>query len=178
MSVDNIRRDDWLLAGVALLPVVDLLFLPWFDLGIGPISVTSTATGTPDGWLGMVAVLAALALITGLRVERLAPGTRVPAVSGSCTTTRLALSAVTALFVALKFLFHIHFNLFGVGFWAAVVLTAGLVVLVARAHRGRPLMPAQPTAPVAPVVGPAPSAGQGSQRPPSAWTAARRRSKS
>ncbi len=36
--------------------------------------------------------------------------------------------------MALKFLFHIHFSLFGFGFWAAVVLTAALVFLTVRAH--------------------------------------------
>ena len=140
MSLDDIKRDDWILAGVALLLVIDLLFLPWFDVGIGPISVTSTATGAPDGWLGVLAVLAALGLIADLGVQRLSPRTRVPAIAGSRTTTRLVLAGTCALFVALKFLFHVHFSLFGFGFWAAVVLTAGLVVLAERAHGREPLI--------------------------------------
>ncbi len=53
------KRNELILGGVALLLVIDLLFLPWFDIGIGPFSVTSTATGAPDGWLGILAVLAA-----------------------------------------------------------------------------------------------------------------------
>jgi hypothetical protein len=44
------------------------------------------------------------------------------------------MAAVAAGFVALKFLFHIHFSFFGIGFWAAVVLTAALVVVAARAR--------------------------------------------
>jgi hypothetical protein len=134
MNLENVERDDWMLAAVALLLVIDLLLLPWFDLSIGPISVTSTATGTPDGWMGVLAVLAACALIADLGVERLAPETRVPAIAGSRTMTRLALAGMCALFVALKFLFHVHFSLFGFGFWAGVVLTAGLVLLARKAH--------------------------------------------
>lgn len=145
MNLDHIRRDDWLVGGVALLLVIDLLFLPWFDLSVGPISVTSTATGAPDGWLGVLAVLAALALMADLALERLSPQTHLPAVRGSRVTTRAVLAGVTALFVALKFLFHIHFGLFGFGFWAAVVLTAALSVLAVRAHsetRGVPVQAA------------------------------------
>ena len=140
MSLDNVQRDDWILAGVALLLVIDLLFLPWFEVGIGPISVTSTGTGAPDGWLGVLAVLAASALIADLGIERLSPPTRIPAITGSRSMTRLVLAGSCALFVALKFLFHIHFSLFGFGFWAAVVLTTGLLVLARRAHAGEPLM--------------------------------------
>ena len=136
MSLDNVKRDDYILAGVALLLVVDLLFLPWFDVSVGPISITSTATGAPDGWLGVIAVLAALALIADLGIERLLPQTRIPALAGTRTTTRFALAVICALCVALKFLLHVHFSLFGFGFWAAVVLTAGLVVLAVRDRSG------------------------------------------
>jgi hypothetical protein len=135
MNLDNIKRDDWLIAGVALLLAIDLLALPWFDLSVGPLSVTSTATGAPDGWLGVLAVLAALAVIADLAIERLSPQTRLPALAGSRARTRLALAGVAGLFVTLKFLLHVHFGLFGFGFWAAVVLALGLVVLAARGPR-------------------------------------------
>lgn len=133
MTLDNVRRADWMLGSIAGLLVIDLLFLPWFDVSLGPISVTSTATGAPDGWLGVLAVIAALALIGDLAVERLAPQMTLAAIAGSRTTTRLGLAALVALFVTLKFLFHIHFSLFGFGFWAAVVLTVALVALARRA---------------------------------------------
>ena len=134
MNLDNITREDWMLAGAALLLVIDLLFLPWFDISLGIISVTSTATGTPDGWLGVLAVLATLALIADLGIERLSPQTQLPALSGSRTTTRVALAGTAALFVVLKFLFHVHFSLFGLGFWAAAVLTGALVWLTLQAR--------------------------------------------
>lgn len=149
MSFDNVKRDDWLIAGVALLLVIDLLFLPWFSISVGPISVTSSGTGAPDGWLGVLAVLAAVAVIVDLGIERLSPGTQLPLLGGSRATTRLALAIAAALFVALKFLFHIHFSLFGFGFWAAVVLTVGLVLATLRAQQGKPVVPSQPAGPTA-----------------------------
>lgn len=112
MDVSKVTRDELILAGVALL---------------------STATESPDGWLGGLAVLTALALMAYLTVERLA-SVEPPAINGSVATTRLVLAAVTAGFVALKFLLHIHFGLFGIGFWGAVVLAAALVAIAARAR--------------------------------------------
>jgi len=142
-------RDDWIVGGLALLLVIDLLFLPWFTFsaGIGTfsISVSSTATGAPDGWLGVLAVIAAIALLVDLAVERLSPQTQVPMIGGSRTSTRLVLAGITAAFVALKFLFHIHFSLFGFGFWAAVVLTVARVLSALRVSQGRPILPAGTT---------------------------------
>jgi hypothetical protein len=149
MSLDNMSRDDWIVGGLALLLAIDLLFLPWFTFsaGIGSfsISVSSTATGDPDGWLGVLAVIAVIALLVDLAVERLSPQTTMPMVGGSRATTRLVLAGIAAVFVVLKFLFHIHFSLFGFGFWAAVVLTAALVYCALRVSQGQTIIPAGTT---------------------------------
>ncbi len=154
MNIDNVSRDDWIIGGVALLLVIDLLFLPWFDItvGVGPISVsaTSTATGAPDGWLGVLAVLALLALLADLAIERFSPQTQLPVIGENRATTRLALAGAAALFVVLKFLFHIHFSLFGLGFWGAVVLTAALVYFTLQARNAAPLVPSSPVGPAGP----------------------------
>ena len=143
MDVSKVTRDDLILAGVALLLAIDLLFLPWFDITIAfgtfKASATSTATGSPDGWLGVLALLAALSVIADLALEPFT-SVKLPALGGSRTTTRLALSAAAAGFVALKFLFHIHFDLFGIGFWGAAVLSAALVAVAARARDAKPAM--------------------------------------
>lgn len=140
MKFDSVSRDDWILGGVALLLIITLLFLPWFSVSVsvGPVSASFTATGTddPDGWLGILAVLSALALIADLGIERLSPGTALPNIGGSRTQTRFVLACVTALFVALKFVFNIHFSDFGFGFWAAVVLTAALVWIAFQTRSG------------------------------------------
>jgi hypothetical protein len=121
------------------------LFLPWFDstiaFGTFRESATSTATGSPDGWLGVLAVLVALALMAYMALDRLAAGVELPAIGGNPATTRLVLVAAAAGFVGLKFLFHIHFDLFGIGFWGAVVLSAALVAVAVRARDAEPAMP-------------------------------------
>jgi hypothetical protein len=148
MSLDNVSRDDTILGGLTLLLVIDLLLLPWFSVGGGSIggipipSIDLTATDAPDGWLGILAVIAGIALLADLAAERFSPQTQLPMIGGSRASTRLVLAGATAVFVALKFLFHIHFGDFGFGFWLAVVLTAGIVFSVMRLRQGQPIAPA------------------------------------
>ncbi len=130
MNTANFTRDDWIIGGVALLLVIDLLFLPWFDFGFASLA----ATDPPSGWAGILAVLAAVALIADLAIERMSPQTTLPAVNSSRTETRFVLACVTAVFVFLKFVFNIHFSDFGFGFWLGVILTAGLVYVSLQAR--------------------------------------------
>lgn len=143
MNLENVRRDDWIVGGLALLLVIFLFVLPWFHLSVtvGPFSASAdfSATDNPDGWLAILAVIAAVALVADLAVERLSPQTVVPNIGGSRADTRFVLAVVAAGFVALKFLFHIHFGDFGWGFYACVIVTAALVYVAAQARAGEAL---------------------------------------
>jgi hypothetical protein len=132
IKTDGISRAEWAFGVVGLLLVIDLLALPWFSISAGPFSATLTASDAPDGWLAILAVLAAIAAVADLGIERLSPTTSLPALRGSRGQTRLILAGVAALMVVLKFLFHIHFSLFGFGFWAAIVLAGAFVALARR----------------------------------------------
>jgi hypothetical protein len=145
VKLDNVTREDWIVGGLAILLLIDLLALPWFSVGGGSVagvsipSVDLTATDTPDGWLGILAVIATLGLLADLAIERLSPQTQVPAIGNSRQMTRFVLAAAAAVFMALKFLFHInHFSDLGFGFWAGAVLVAALLVLAMQAHRAGP----------------------------------------
>jgi hypothetical protein len=141
VKLEALSREDGILGGVTLLLVIDLLFLPWFSISLGPLgSATLTASDAPDGWLGVLAVLAGILLIADLLVERLSPQTTVPSINSSRTQTRFVLACVAAAFVVLKFLFHIHFSYFGFGFYLAVVLTAALVYFALQARNGAPML--------------------------------------
>jgi hypothetical protein len=145
MSLDNVSRDDWIVGGLALLLLIDLLFLPWFSISVGigafSASFTSTATGDPDGWLGILAVIVLVAFLADILVERFSPQTTLPTLGGSRATTRLILAGLAAVFLVLKFLFHInHFSDLGFGFWAAVVLTAGLLFATLRVNQGQSII--------------------------------------
>ncbi len=96
MRLDKLSQDDWIVAGVAILLVFDLLFLPWFDqtisAGAQSVSITSTATGAPDGWLGVLALLAVVALLADLAIKRFSPQTQLPMIGGSRAATRTLLA--------------------------------------------------------------------------------------
>jgi len=136
VNLERLSRDDWILGGVTLLLVIDLLFLPWFSVSVGPFSATLTGTDAPDSAFGILAVLAALLLIADLGIERLSPQTTLPSINGGRTQTRFVLACVTAVFVALKFVFNIHFSEFGFGFYLAVILTVALVYLALQVRNG------------------------------------------
>jgi drug/metabolite transporter (DMT)-like permease len=159
VNLDNVTREDWTVGGLAVVLAIFLLVLPWFDLSIGPFSATLTATDGPDGWLGILAVIAALAVVADLAVEKLSPQTELPQIGGSRADTRFILTSIAAVFVALKFLFHIHFDLFGWGFYVCVVVTVALVYFAAQARSAAPSVASYPTPPPAP---PSEPAGTGS----------------
>jgi hypothetical protein len=143
VNLENVTREDWIVGGLALLLAICLIVLPWFDISVtvGAFSASASysATSTPDGWLGILAFIAALAIVADLALERLSPQTQIPAIGGSRTNTRFVLALVTAAFVVLKFLFHIHFSLFGWGFYVVIILTAALVWVAYQARAGAPI---------------------------------------
>lgn len=135
MDLSKFTRDELILGTVAILLALDLLFGPWFEVSVGigtlTLSASSTATGAPDGWLGVIAMLASLGVVADLALERLSSA-ELPAVGGTRAATRLALAVTAAACLALKFLLNVHFDYFGFGFWAAVVLAGALVVFARR----------------------------------------------
>jgi hypothetical protein len=144
MNFDDISREDWSLAGVALLLVIDLLFLPWFSVPLTrSFNITFNATGSFDGWTAILAVLGCLLIIIDIAVERLSPGTTVPTISEGREHTRFILAAVAGGLVLLKFVLHIHFSWFASGFYGGVVLAVLLVVAAWRISGGRPLYRAE-----------------------------------
>lgn len=156
MNLEKMTRDDWILGGLAALLVIGLLAFPWFTASLGLVSISSSGTGAPDGWLGVLALVAAVLLIVDLMLERFSPQTQVPAVSGSRTMTRLALAGLAALFMLIKFLIHIHFTgvvSFGWGFYVDVVIVVALVFYALQARNAGPAAaaPPPPSTPSAPV---------------------------
>jgi len=151
VNTDNVTTEDWLVAGSALLLAVSLLFFPWFHLSasVGAFSVSAdySATSTPDGWLGVLALIATVLVLADLAVERLSPDTEIPSIRGSRTETRFILAVVAAGFVALKFLFHIHFSLFGWGFYVTVIVAAALVYFTVQQRAAAPSLASRTSRP-------------------------------
>jgi len=135
--VAKLSRDDWIMLGISLLLMIDLLALPWFSF----LGISLTATGSPDSWAGIFALLATLALGADLSIERISRAITIPAVTGSRTKTRLVLAILAAVFIGLKFLLQVHFSYLGIGFYGGVILTAALVYGALKLSRGQALLP-------------------------------------
>lgn len=142
VNPENVKREEWIVGGLAVLLAFFLVILPWFSSS----GYTFTATDYPDGWLGIVAVIACLALLTDLVVELVSPQTEIPAI-GNRTNTRFILACLAAFFVVLKFLFHVHFSLFGWGFYIDVIVTAALVYFALQVRVPAPLTVTRPARP-------------------------------
>jgi hypothetical protein len=150
--MENVTREDWIVGGLALLLAIFLFALPWFSIsvnfaGFGTVSGTLTATDGPDGWTGVLGAIAALAVLADLAIERLSPTTQLPELGGSREATRLLLAAIAVGFVALKFLLHIHFDLFGWGFYVTVICAAALLYYAIQARNEAPMGPSRPRTP-------------------------------
>ena len=145
MNTSDFKRDDWLVIGLALVLVIDLIALPWFDIGVAALgfhaSYTAAATSAPDGIFGLLAFLLALLVGVDLVVERVSPQTTLPNIGGSRTLTRWWLTVAAAVCVALKFVTNIHFGDFGFGFWLAVILTAGLLYTTWKLSKDQAVLP-------------------------------------
>ncbi len=149
MNTDGVKRDDWVVGGLAVLLVIDLLELPWHTVAGGTISgisfpsISNRATGPPDGLLGVLAVLATLAIVFDLLFEHRSPDTQIPSIKGSRTLTRFALAITVAGLLALKFILHLpQIGNLGSGFWFGAVVTAALVYATMKAWEANPASPA------------------------------------
>ncbi len=133
MDWSKLTKLDYWTAGTALALVIDLLALPWVDVSIGPYSYSSSGVESPDGFLGVLALLVALAVGADVLLARLAPSFRVAALEElGRGRARVLAAAGTGVLVALKLLLHLHPSYLGTGCWIALVLAAGLVYSSAR----------------------------------------------
>jgi hypothetical protein len=170
VNLQNVTREEQIVGGLALLLAIFLLVLPWFDVSVGPFSATFSATSAPDGWLGILAFIAALAVIADLAIEKFSPQTAIPALGGGRAHTRFILAVVAAAFLVLKFLFHInHFSDLGWGFYVDVIVTAALVYFALQLRNATAPVgggrPARPVATPTPGAGPTPGSGAGPSAP-------------
>jgi hypothetical protein len=136
-SFEAVSRDEWIVAGLGVLLVLDLLFLPWQEYtvaaGAQSVSISNTATGPPGGWLGVLALLVFLSLLVDIALERLSPHTELPSIGRGRAHTRYLLAVVGVALLAFKLLLHLG-SAGGVGFWGAVVLSAALLWVAHRLH--------------------------------------------
>jgi hypothetical protein len=113
------------LAGVLL--VLDLILLPWhrITVGIGLFGVTASRTGleSPNGWLGLLAALVAVAVVVRTLVSEFTAA-ELPTLPVTWPHADLIAGIAVAALVALKLVAETSY--LSVGAWLAVPLAAAM----------------------------------------------------
>lgn len=125
VDLAQLSREDMIVGALSAFLIIDLLFLPWHDY----IVLTTSATSAPSAAWGVLALLADIALLSDLALDRFGTS-QLPAIRGSQAATRAALAATTLFFMAIKFLADTT-NL-GAGCWLGLIAVVALFVFCAR----------------------------------------------
>lgn len=126
----ELSKGDVAVLGLAVLLIVDLLWLPWISFD----GLSFAATAAPDGWPAVIPIMLSLLVIVDLVVERFAPQVSLPTIGGSRAATRFSFAYVAPLFVLLKLVLQWSlyksslFHVLGVGFYGALLLAVALVI--------------------------------------------------
>jgi hypothetical protein len=169
LHLERLSREDWALATLAVVLILDLLVLPWFSfgatitIGSGTLAIggSATAVDAPDAFLGVLALLSCAFLVADLGFERLSPQTQLPSIAADRETTRYVLAWTAAGLIALKFIFHLgRFGELALGFWLSVLLVAALVAMTRRVRQTGPVVASRTGDSVTPPSGdPTPESG-------------------
>ena len=125
MDLSKMRVPDWILGGCALVLIIDLLFFPWHSIDLGPFGdVNRSATESPNGFWGILALLLALVVLVVVILRRLTTVNlpELPIPWGDA----LFYGAIATLVVLLIKLIAETDSL-GFGAWLGILLGAGMV---------------------------------------------------
>jgi hypothetical protein len=139
----GVKRGDWIVGGLALLLLIDVLAFPWWHRAPaasgGIVMESRPAIQAPYAWAALVATLALVVLLIDLGLQRGQPEIEITAIGNRRRTLRLVLAVVAVVFLALKFLLHPS-NL-GWGFILAVIVAVVLLYAALQVNRGASPIP-------------------------------------
>ncbi|MEO6120567.1 MAG: hypothetical protein ABIW46_06415 [Acidimicrobiales bacterium] len=70
MDFTKLSMGDKIVGGAGVLLVLDLLVFPWHNIDLGIIEVSRTGIQSPNGFLGVLALLVAIAMVAVVVVTR------------------------------------------------------------------------------------------------------------
>jgi hypothetical protein len=125
VDLSRLTLADKIIGATGLLLVIDLLFLPWHDIDLGPLgSVTRSAVESPNGFWGVLALLLTIAVIAVLVVTRLTE-TKLPELP--VPLERAIFIGTIAVLALLLLKLVIETDALGFGAWLGILLAAGMV---------------------------------------------------
>ena len=125
MDLKRLSPGERYLALAGVLLFLDLILLPWhrISVGLGPFSVTASRSGieSPNGFLGLLAALVAVAVVARIIVSEFT-SLELPALPVTWRQADLIGGAAVAALVALKLV--VETNYLSIGAWVAIPLAA------------------------------------------------------
>jgi hypothetical protein len=134
VDLSKLSRDDLIVGGGGILLVIDLLFLPWYHVSLGLVSVSAAATSAPDGFWGVLALLLTIAIVADLALAEFSPQTQLPTTQLGRPMTRCVAAGIVILFLLIKLVSHTSY--LGIGVYLAFILAIAVVAGAYRSAQG------------------------------------------
>lgn len=129
MDLKNLSLGERVMSLASILLLFDLLFVPWHRIsfgiaGFGSNTVNRSGVQSPNGFLGLLAVLVAGAIMAWIVLSEFTT-VALPTLPVSWQRAELLAAAVVAALVALKLVLETSF--LSIGAWLAIPLAGALL---------------------------------------------------
>ncbi|HEY4376627.1 MAG TPA: hypothetical protein VGM93_05695 [Acidimicrobiales bacterium] len=128
MDLTKLSLGDKIIGGTTIVLLIDLLFLPWHSVsvhaGIYSASYTRGATESPNGFLGILALLVVIAILATVIIRKLTT-TKLPDLPISWGEATFYAGIAVEVLLVLKLILKTDY--LGYGSYLAIILAAGLI---------------------------------------------------
>lgn len=126
MDLDKLSLSDKIIAATGIVLIIDLLFLPWHSIDLGPFggSVTRSGVESPNSFWGVLALLLTIAVVAVTLVRVLKPETKLPDLPVTWDRAIFFGAAATLVLLFLKLVMET--DALGFGAWLGILLAGGM----------------------------------------------------
>jgi hypothetical protein len=124
MDLDKLTLSDKIIAGTGIVLIIDLLFLPWHSIDVGPFSASFTAIEERNAFLGVLALLLTIVIVAATLVRVFKPETKLPDLPVSWDRAIFFGTVAVLALLLLKLVLETDF--LGFGAWLGILLAAGM----------------------------------------------------
>lgn len=125
MDLSKLTLADKIIAATGIVLLIDLLFLPWHSIDLGPFgSVTRSGIESPNGFWGILALLLTIVVLAVLVITRFTT-TKLPDLP--VPLNRAIFFGTIAVLALLVLKLLLEMDALGFGSWLAILLGAGMV---------------------------------------------------
>ena len=124
-KINMLSTGEKLIAGAAILLLLDSFIFPWYSVDLGIVDFTANAWEAPGAIWSILAVLIGIGLAVAVLGPKFA-NMQMPALPSNLTMGQLFLGGGILAFIFLVLKFINESDYVGFGFWIGFVLTAAM----------------------------------------------------